>query len=217
MNNLATLYVDKGQFSEAQALLLKALEVRRRVLGEEHPDTLFSINNLAMLYRTGGQLDKAEPLLLKALEVRRRVLGEEHPNTLNSMNNLAVLYRDQGQFEKAEKLIVKTIEVRRRVQGEEHPEALKSMMNLGSILVAKKAYAEAENQLISCQAAMEKNTNAAPVLRQLVVSNLVKLYDAWNKPDEAEKWRAKLSPAARIRDGLERHHAWPLLWGWPRF
>ena len=56
------------------------LEVRRRVLGEEHPDTLQSMVNLAVLHHYQGQDSKAEPLLVNALEVSRRVLGEEHPN-----------------------------------------------------------------------------------------------------------------------------------------
>ena len=89
----------------AEPLLDERLEVSRRVLGEEHPDTLASMNNLAVLYLDQGKYAEAEPLLVKALEVGRRVLGEEHPDTLVSMNNLAVLYLDQGQFAEAEPLL----------------------------------------------------------------------------------------------------------------
>ena len=42
--------------------ITKVLEVRRRVLGEEHPDTLISMNNLAVLYRDQGKYAQAEPL-----------------------------------------------------------------------------------------------------------------------------------------------------------
>jgi tetratricopeptide (TPR) repeat protein len=32
-----------------------------------------------------------------------------------------------------------------------------------------------------------------------------------------EKLKSKEPPARRLREALERHYAWPLLWGWPRF
>ena len=89
MNNLALLYLEQGRYDDAEPLLTKELQAERRVLGEEHPDTLLSMNNLAMLYFEQGRHDEAEPLYVKALEGRRRVLGEEHPDTLESINSVA--------------------------------------------------------------------------------------------------------------------------------
>ena len=59
----------------------QALENSRRVLGEEHPDTLKFMSGLAFVYLQQGRYEEAEPLSKKALEIRRRVLGEEHPDT----------------------------------------------------------------------------------------------------------------------------------------
>ena len=73
------------------------LSVKRRVLGEEHPDTLSSMNNLACALRKAGQYAEAIEMHRTVLSVRRRVLGEEHPNTLGSMNNLAFALDDAGQ------------------------------------------------------------------------------------------------------------------------
>jgi len=47
MNDLADLYRSQGKYALAEPLLSKALEVRRRVLGPEHPDTLLVMSNLA--------------------------------------------------------------------------------------------------------------------------------------------------------------------------
>ena len=54
----------------------------RRVLGEEHPDTLTSANNLGVSLLKQKQYAEAEELLQAALEASRRVLGSAHPNTL---------------------------------------------------------------------------------------------------------------------------------------
>ena len=117
-------------YDGAEPLYVKTLELRRRVLGDEHSDTLHSMHNLALLYQNQGRYDKAGPLHVKTLELKRRVLGEEHPDTLQSMHNLANVYKNQGRYDEAEPLYVKTLEVRRRVLGEEHPKTLLSMKRL---------------------------------------------------------------------------------------
>ena len=96
-------YSKLGDYSAAQPHLERALEIRRRILGEEHADTLVSMNNLAGLYKSQGQFAKAEPLIVKALEISRRVLGEEHPDTLILQNNLAELRKEQ-EFEGTEQV-----------------------------------------------------------------------------------------------------------------
>jgi hypothetical protein len=58
------------------------LGVRRRVLGEEHPDTLTSADNLASSLWNHGKHAEAERISREVLGVRRRILGEEHPATL---------------------------------------------------------------------------------------------------------------------------------------
>ena len=65
------------------------VETMKRVLGEEHPDTLMSMSNLASTYRKQGRRKEAEVLEALVMETRKRVLGEEHPDTLLSMANLA--------------------------------------------------------------------------------------------------------------------------------
>jgi tetratricopeptide (TPR) repeat protein len=51
-----------GDYAKAEPLLQEALEIRRRVLGSQHPDTAQSSNNLAELYEAMGDYAKAEPL-----------------------------------------------------------------------------------------------------------------------------------------------------------
>ena len=109
----------------------RVLEVRARVLGEEHPDTLTSMGNLAVTLSAQGDHAGARQLEERVLEVRKRVLGEEHPSTLTSMGNLAVTLSAQGDHAGARQLQERVLEVRTRMLGEEHPDTLNSMWNLG--------------------------------------------------------------------------------------
>jgi tetratricopeptide (TPR) repeat protein len=100
MNNLANTYANQGRFKEAEQLDVQVLEARKRVLGEDHPETLMSMNNLANTYWNQGRFKEAEQLGVQVVEARNRVLGKDHPDTLQSVNNLAA-YRSQGRLKEA--------------------------------------------------------------------------------------------------------------------
>jgi tetratricopeptide (TPR) repeat protein len=80
-NQVAFYLQARGQYAVAELLYQQALEIRRQVLGEQHPDFASSLNNLAGLYKTTGRYEQAEPLYQQALEVFRQVLGPNHPDT----------------------------------------------------------------------------------------------------------------------------------------
>ena len=141
-------YLDLGLLSEARKNMERTLEIRRRVLGGEHPLTLRSMNTLweVSLLRE-GQYGRAEVLFARLLAVERRVLGKEHPDTLNTMNDLATAYDEEGKHAQAEALCFEVLETRRRTLGEEHPDTLTSMHDLGVLyaMLGKHAQARALN------------------------------------------------------------------------
>jgi eukaryotic-like serine/threonine-protein kinase len=144
---IGTVYETLGLYPQAQKLQEKSLELRRRVLGPQHPDTLGAMNELGHTLRVEGQLTEAEKLLRQTLESDRRVLGPENPETLLCMNELANTLRDQGRLAESEKLRVETLAVQRRVLGPEHPDTLRSMNNLADTLGEEGRLPEAEQLL----------------------------------------------------------------------
>lgn len=81
----------------ARDLHQDTLNRKRRVLGEDYPNTLISANCLAADLRALGEVQAARDLNQDTLERRRRVLGEDHPDTLRSATNLAADLRALGQ------------------------------------------------------------------------------------------------------------------------
>ena len=63
MANLASTYRNQERWKEAEGLEVQVMETRKRVLGEEYPDTLTSIHNLAFTLKRQGHNDRA--ILLK--------------------------------------------------------------------------------------------------------------------------------------------------------
>ena len=49
LNNLAVLYGKRGKYKDAEPLCKRALEIREKVLGRDHPDVAKQLNNLALL------------------------------------------------------------------------------------------------------------------------------------------------------------------------
>jgi hypothetical protein len=88
------------------------METRKRVLGNEHPDTLTSMANLASTYWDQGRWAEAEDLQVQVIETTKRVLGDEHPNTLITMHNLAFSLQSQARHEEAVTLMERCFQLR---------------------------------------------------------------------------------------------------------
>ena len=116
------------------ANVLRKLEVLRKELGLEHPNTLASITCLASVLRKQGRWQEAEKMHREVLEVQRRVLGREHPDTLASMTNLASL-REQEEMHR------EALETMHRVLG---LDTLASMTNRANVLQEQGKWQEAE-------------------------------------------------------------------------
>ena len=120
----------RGRYAEAEPLLRTALEINRRMRGEDYIGTVACYNNLAIILDEQGKYLEAEPLLRTALASRRRVRSEGHSETAKAYNNLAGNLWRQGRYAAAEPLLRTTLEIRRRMRGEDHPETATSYNNL---------------------------------------------------------------------------------------
>jgi tetratricopeptide (TPR) repeat protein len=126
----------RGEPGPALPLFERALTESRRVLGEDHPDTLTSASNLALDLRALGEYERARQLDEDILTGYRRVHGEDHPVTLLPANNLALDLYALGEYERARQLDENTLTGYRRVHGEDHPYTLTSASNLARDLGA---------------------------------------------------------------------------------
>jgi hypothetical protein len=68
MNNLALVSAAQGRYGEAETLYLANLETKKRVLGDNHPDTLNTMYNLACLEARRGNREKALGWLRRSVE-----------------------------------------------------------------------------------------------------------------------------------------------------
>jgi len=119
------LYGKRGKYKDAEPLCKRALEIREKVLGKDHPDVAKQLNNLALLcqnqvifkitryalkylisyvviYSFQGKYEEVERYYRRALEIYESKLGPDDPNVAKTKNNLASCYLKQGKYKEAE-------------------------------------------------------------------------------------------------------------------
>lgn len=138
-NRLGKVYYYYGDNSKALEYYFKALEIRKRILGEKHPDVAESYSNIGLAYKDRNTLD----YYFKALRIRELVLGDRHPDTATSYNNIGAMYQRQGDYEKALEFHNKALQIRENVLGKEHPHIAFSYNNIGAVYFCLGNYTKA--------------------------------------------------------------------------
>jgi tetratricopeptide (TPR) repeat protein len=128
----ATYLADHGKTAHAVDLAERAVPLRERLHGADHPDTLASRNVLAGVLLADGRIREAGRLAASTLTDRARVLGEDHPATLTSRETLARTYLAAGHPDVAGYLFHTTLADRERVLDSEHPDTLTSRHHLAN-------------------------------------------------------------------------------------
>lgn len=141
---IGTTYSDLGLYPEAQRQLERAIELRRRVLGPDHRDTLWSTGRLALLCIMQGRYADAERLDTKVLEVQRRAFGADDPDTLRTLDELALIYLSEGNYAQAEALHRQALDAQRRVLGPDHAQTLHTASDLAEVYSQQGKYELAE-------------------------------------------------------------------------
>jgi tetratricopeptide (TPR) repeat protein len=127
----------RATYLGARPLHERALAIREKVLGPEHPDTANSLNNLALLLHDQGDLTAARPLFERALAIGEKVRGPEHPYIATDLNNLAILLQAQGDLAGARPLYERALAIREKMLGPEYPDTATSLNGLAFLLQAQ--------------------------------------------------------------------------------
>nr|XP_036584595.1 uncharacterized protein CTRU02_05670 [Colletotrichum truncatum]KAF6794113.1 hypothetical protein CTRU02_05670 [Colletotrichum truncatum] len=176
-----------GKYGEAEQMHRQTLEMRKKVLGPENPNTLSSMNNLAGVFDSQGKYEEAEQMHRQALEMRKKVLGPENPDTLGSMNNLALVLRSQGKYDEAEQMHRQTLELSQKVLGLENPSTLTSMNNLAECFDSQGKYEEAEQMHRQALELSEKVLGPENPDTLTSMNNLALVLGSQGKYEEAEQ------------------------------
>ena len=186
-DNFSKVLKENGDWNRAEQLEVQVMDMRKELLGEEHPDTITSIGNLANIYSDQGKWNEAEQLKVHVMGMSKKLLGEEHPDTLIYMENLAITYGDQGRWNEAEQLIVEVMDMRKKLLGEEHPDTLSSMANIAGTYSKQGRWNEAEQLDLHVMDMRKKLLGEEHPDTIRSMANLARTYSDQGRWNEAEQ------------------------------
>ncbi len=101
--------------------------VSRRVLGDDHPDTLVSIHNIGRLLRELGRLEEAEALGTEAVDRARRTLPEGHWYTGGFLKGSGQTLTKLARYEEAEQALLEAHGTLLAALGADHERTIKAV------------------------------------------------------------------------------------------
>jgi CHAT domain-containing protein/Tfp pilus assembly protein PilF len=146
----------EAHYTDAQAALMRALEIREKVLGPDHLAVGVTLGFLASGYDDAGDYASAEPLHLRSLKIKEKWLGPDHPTVALELSALGGSYRERGDYVKAEEVDRRALAIFEKAQQADKPTAAGLLTSLASIYYAWGDYKNAEAYYERSRAIWEK-------------------------------------------------------------
>ena len=113
---LSMHYVYNEKFTEAEELLLKALNIRKEILGDYSRELYDVYYLLANTYVEMGNQDDSEKYYVLAMEVAEKVFDQrDNMKMANLYHNVGAWYADQKKYCLAETYFLQAIELRKKL------------------------------------------------------------------------------------------------------
>jgi serine/threonine protein kinase/Flp pilus assembly protein TadD len=172
MHVMGNVYDGLGVYARGEALLARAIDIRRRVLGPEHRDTLASMDELGVVFNKDNRYAEAEKLNREVFQVRRRALRPQNLDTVTSMFHLAKVLYAEGHYGEAEKLERDVLDVQRRVLGAQNLDTVLTIQVLAATLEREGRYPEAEKMDLQVVDAKRRQQGSDHPSTLMAISNL---------------------------------------------
>lgn len=186
---LGSMLRNKGNYAEAERMYRLSEAVYLEQEGDSGSSVGAVRQYLGSLYLLQGNYAAAEAELKKSQIVLSKSIARDHPAIFTGYALLGLTLTRAGKPEEGEPYLRQALEGRKRVLPSESYLIPLTESALGECLTAQKLYPEAEPLLTNgyneLKAKLGDQNTGTIEARQ----RLAKLYDAWNKPEQAALFR----------------------------
>ena len=158
-------------------------------------ETVFEYGQvLAAFYREAGRLDELEQWYRDSVAEARAILPPGSLALAMSIRTLGGFLLEQQRFSEAEKVFREVLEITRQGLPANHWRIYEVETIVGTSLAGQGRFEEAESIVVNAYNQLKKDRHMPHEDLQKARQRVVDLYTAWEKPDEAAKYRAMLPP-----------------------
>ncbi len=104
---VGSILYNSGDYNKSESLYVNSIEIRTRLFGRNHLETVESNVGLANIYNIRAVFDKAESLYSHALKIRENSFGENHEIVIETIRLIGQLQKNLGNLNKAKEYFLR--------------------------------------------------------------------------------------------------------------
>jgi tetratricopeptide (TPR) repeat protein/predicted Ser/Thr protein kinase len=138
LNDLGGAYRRHHEYARALVMLARALAIRDKLLGPEHPACASPITNMGNVLYAQGKYAEAIVYYRRSLAIQEHAFGPEHPLVAEALQRLGDALDSAGQRDEARAMLERAVAIQEKVLGPDHPELGRTLSILGNVYNAVK-------------------------------------------------------------------------------
>ena len=168
-------------------------------------------SDLVRFLEEAGDFDAAAQVYRDTLAQRREHLPDNHPDVASALEDLGATLIRQEKYAQAEPVLRECLEIRQVALPADCWQTAQALTLIGESLAGRGEFAEAEPLLLEGYDQMRLDAYVPIDQLQHALERLIELYERWNKPEEAARWRKTLQAVRTehsIRGGSTADDGW---------
>ncbi|MEY2541772.1 MAG: eukaryotic-like serine/threonine-protein kinase [Verrucomicrobiota bacterium] len=192
LTGLGSFLLENGEFVEAEEHLREAESVYRQLYDPANMQLGDNLRLQAQALYAAQHYTEAEAKINETLRIYRAASTPQYLNYATALTVQGLIYSRLGKAADAEKLLRQAVQIRASNMPVTH--FLRAMTEgaLGEFLSRQNDFPEAEPLLLGSYESLKASQAANSPRTRLALQRLANLYEAWNNPDQAARYRALL-------------------------
>jgi serine/threonine-protein kinase len=195
MATLAETLIYEDRYQEADSLLQQALATQQRVYGKSNARVARVLNLLGSVANKRADFNEAEADFRSTIEIYRSAYGDGDYRVAVAMANLASVYFKEKQYARAEPIFRDVLQRFTKALSADNINTAIAQIKLGRTLLSERRYQEAEEHTRTGYETLMKQASPSTSFIQGAQQDLVTIYEALKRPQEAQKFRGELASA----------------------
>ncbi|MEX1366634.1 MAG: serine/threonine-protein kinase, partial [Nannocystaceae bacterium] len=203
-SSLGAIADSQGEYEDARRFHERALAIKEKAMGPQHPTVATSLNNLGNAASALGDQEDARAALERALAIWKEAFGPGHPRVAGALSNLSTVAYMQGEYQDARAFLERALAISEQALGPRHINLAYTLNNLGLLASSQQEHEDARAFL---ERALAISEEALGPRHPIVATSLHNLGDVASSQEQYEDAQEFYERALAIFDeALDPQH-----------